>query len=97
MLMGQSATKVAGHGPHKHRDPEVLVALGTDPDHPQDLGAEYAIFIGPEMERHVVNKLSLVFTPRQLHSLPLPGHERDSSVPICRSAIFAQGRGNLFP
>src|SRR5512135_3068682 len=44
MLMGESATKVAGHGPHKHRDPEVLVALGTDPDHPQELGAEYEVF-----------------------------------------------------
>ena len=63
MLMGESATKVAGHGPHKHRDPEVLVALGTDPDHPHELGAEYEIFMGPEMEKHVVNKPSLVFIP----------------------------------
>jgi hypothetical protein len=63
MLMGESATKVAGHGPHKHRDPEVLVALGTDPDHPQELGAEYEIFMGPEMEKHVISKPSLVFIP----------------------------------
>jgi hypothetical protein len=63
MLMGESAMKIAGHGPHKHRDPEVLVALGTDPDHPQELGAEYEIFMGPEMERHVVNKPSLVYIP----------------------------------
>jgi hypothetical protein len=63
MLMGESATKVAGHGPHKHRDPEVLVALGTDPDHPHELGAEYIIYMGPEMEKHVVNKPSLVFIP----------------------------------
>jgi hypothetical protein len=63
MLMGESATKIAGHGPHKHRDPEVLVALGTDPDHPQELGAEYEIFMGPEMEKHVVNRPSLVFIP----------------------------------
>jgi hypothetical protein len=63
MLMGESATKIAGHGPHKHRDPEVLVALGTDPDHPHELGAEYEVFMGPEMEKHVVNKPSLVFIP----------------------------------
>ena len=63
MLMGESAAKIAGHGPHKHRDPEVLVALGTDPDHPQELGAEYEVFMGPEMERHVINKPSLVFIP----------------------------------
>jgi hypothetical protein len=63
MLMGESATKIAGHGPHKHRDPEVLVALGTDPDHPQELGAEYVVYMGPEMEKHVVSKPSLVFIP----------------------------------
>jgi hypothetical protein len=63
MLMGEAATKMAGHGPHKHRDPEVLVSLGTDPDHPQELGAEYEIFMGPEMEKHVVNRPSLVFIP----------------------------------
>jgi hypothetical protein len=63
MLMRESATKIAGHGPHKHRDPEVLVALGTDPDHPQELGAEYEVFMGPEMEKHVINKPSLVFIP----------------------------------
>jgi hypothetical protein len=63
MLMGESATKIAGHGPHKHRDPEVLVALGTDPDHPHELYAEYEIYMGPEMEKHVVNKPSLVFIP----------------------------------
>jgi hypothetical protein len=63
MLMGESATKIAGHGPHKHKDPEVLVALGTDPDHPNELGAEYEIYMGPEMEKHVVSKPSLVFIP----------------------------------
>jgi hypothetical protein len=63
MLMGESATKIAGHGPHKHRDPEVLVALGTDPDHPQELGAEYIVYMGPEMEKHVISKPSLVFIP----------------------------------
>jgi hypothetical protein len=63
MLMGESATKIAGHGPHKHRDPEVLVALGTDPDHPKELGAEYIVYMGPEMEKHVVSTPSLVFIP----------------------------------
>jgi hypothetical protein len=63
MLMGESATKVAGHGPHKHRDPEVLVALGTDPDHPHELYGEYEVYMGPEMEKHVINKPSLVFIP----------------------------------
>jgi hypothetical protein len=63
MFMGESATKIAGHGPHKHRDPEVIVALGTDPDHPHELGAEFEVYMGPEMEKHVVNKPSLVYIP----------------------------------
>jgi hypothetical protein len=63
MFMGESATKIAGHGPHKHRDPEVVVALGTDPDHPHELGAEFEVYMGPEMEKHVVNKPSLIFIP----------------------------------
>ena len=70
MLMGESATKVAGHGPHKHRDPEVLVALGTDPDHPNELYGEYEIYMGPEMEKHVINKPSLVFIPSNFVHCP---------------------------
>jgi hypothetical protein len=70
MLMGEAATKTAGHGPHKHRDPEVLVALGTDPDHPNELYAEYEIFMGPEMEKHVINKPSLVYIPANFIHCP---------------------------
>jgi len=70
MLMGESATKIAGHGPHKHKDPEVLVALGTDPDHPHELGAEYVVYMGPEMEKHVVNKPSLVYIPANFIHCP---------------------------
>ncbi len=63
MFMRESATKIAGHGPHKHRDPEVVVALGTDPDHPHELGAEFEVYLGPEMEKHVVNKPALIYFP----------------------------------
>jgi hypothetical protein len=70
MFMGESATKIAGHGPHKHRDPEVVVALGTDPDHPRELGAEFELFMGPEMEKHVVNKPALVYIPAGLSHCP---------------------------
>ena len=70
MFMGESATKIAGHGPHKHRDPEVIVALGTDPDHPQELGAEFEVYMGPEMEKHVVNKPALVYIPANLIHCP---------------------------
>jgi len=39
MVVDKSALKVA-HGLHIHKDPEVLVALGMDPDNPKDPGAE---------------------------------------------------------
>jgi len=70
MLMGESAMKMAGHGPHKHRDAEAIVALGTDPDHPEALGAEFELFMGPEMEKHVVRTPSLVFIPGGLIHCP---------------------------
>ena len=63
MYMGESATKIAGHGPHKHKEPEVLVALGTDPSNPRDLGAEFELYMGAEMEKHVINKSTLIYIP----------------------------------
>ena len=63
MFMGEMATKTLGHGPHKHKAPEVLVALGTDPNNPRDLGARFEIFMGEEMERHVVDQSTLIYIP----------------------------------
>jgi hypothetical protein len=70
MLMGPAATKTSGHGPHRHKDPEVLVALGTDPDHPNELFAEFEMCMGPEMEKHIVNKPSLVYVPANFIHCP---------------------------
>jgi hypothetical protein len=70
MLMGLSATKTSGHGPHKHKDPEVLVAIGTDPDHPNELYAEFEMCMGPEMEKHIINKPALVYVPANFIHCP---------------------------
>jgi hypothetical protein len=51
------------HGPHEHKYPEVIFHLGTDPDHPMELGAEVVMHMGPEMEEHVITRSSLVFIP----------------------------------
>jgi len=51
------------HGPHEHKYPEVIFHLGTDPDHPMELGAEVVMHMGPEMEEHIITKSSLVFIP----------------------------------
>jgi hypothetical protein len=50
MVMGPRALS-REHGPHTHKDPELLVALGTDPDNPKALGAEIELFMGTEMEK----------------------------------------------
>ena len=63
MWMGEISTKTLGHGPHTHPVPEVLVALGSDPKKPEDLGAEFELFMGTEMEKHVINKSTLIYIP----------------------------------
>jgi len=70
MWMGESATKTLGHGPHKHPVPEVLVALGSDPANPGDLGAEFELYMGTEMEKHVINRSTLIFIPANLVHCP---------------------------
>lgn len=63
MWMGESSTKVLGHGPHTHPVPELLVAVGSDPKHPEDLGAEFEMFMGEEMEKHIITKSTMIYIP----------------------------------
>ena len=52
-----------GHPPHIHKDAELLFHIGTNPEDPTDLGAEVELFMGREMERHVITKSCVVFIP----------------------------------
>lgn len=52
-----------GHPPHIHRDPELLFHIGSDPDNPQDLGAEIEMYLGPELEKHVINTSCVIYIP----------------------------------
>ena len=54
------------HGPHTHKDMELLVMLGSDPAHPKDLGCEIEFSMGPEMEKHVIRESTLVYVPANL-------------------------------
>jgi hypothetical protein len=58
------------HGPHEHKYPELLVHLGTDPENPFDLGAEVEMHLGPEMEKHVFNRSTIVCIPAGLIHSP---------------------------
>jgi hypothetical protein len=53
------------HSPHKHRFPEVVALLGTDPDNPMELGAEMDGYLGPEIEKNLVTKSNLTFMPAE--------------------------------
>lgn len=70
MLMGEEATKGAGHGPHIHDDPELLVALGTDPANPRDLGADMEMCMGPEMESHIISESTMIWIPAKFVHCP---------------------------
>ena len=70
MWMGEMDTKTLGHGPHSHPVPEVLVALGSDPENPADLGAEFELYMGTEMEKHIINKSALIYIPENTVHCP---------------------------
>ena len=70
MWMGEEATKMGGHGPHIHQDPELLVALGTDPKNHQDLGADMEMCMGPEMESHIITVSTMIWVPAKFIHAP---------------------------
>jgi hypothetical protein len=51
------------HGPHMHKYPELMMHLGTDPDNPMELGAEVEMCVGPEMEKHVITRSTIIYLP----------------------------------
>jgi hypothetical protein len=57
------ARQLGGHPPHIHKDAELLMHIGTNPDDPMDLGAEVEMYLGPELERHVFNRTCCIYIP----------------------------------
>ena len=55
-----------GHGPHMHKSPEVVVHIGTNPNDPYDLGGEAVMYMGPEMEKHLITKSTLIYLPANM-------------------------------
>ena len=49
--------KAISHGPHFHKDAEILIHVGTNPEDPWDLGAEVELYMGPELEKHTFTRL----------------------------------------
>ncbi len=70
MWMRESSTKTMGHGPHTHPVPELLAAIGSDPDNPMDLGATFEMYMGEEMEKHIIDKSTLIYVPPETVHCP---------------------------
>jgi hypothetical protein len=57
--------------PHVHPNDEALVFVGLDPEKPDYLGAELEIYMGEEMEKHIINTPTVVIAPKGLVHCPL--------------------------
>ncbi len=84
MWMGEMSTKTLGHGPHTHPVPEMLAAIGSDPENPKDLGAEFEVCMGEEMEKHIVNTSTLIYIPENTVHCPFTIHK------VTRPFLFIQ-------
>jgi len=62
---GMTSWDQMGHGPHKHKSPEAVIHIGTNPDDPLDLGAEVEMFMGPELEKRTITTSTLVYLPAE--------------------------------
>ena len=58
------------HGTHQHEYAEVILHIGTNPDDPLDLGGEVEFCMGPEMEKHIISKSSVIYIPPNLEHGP---------------------------
>ncbi|MEM2465532.1 MAG: hypothetical protein QXL85_08005 [Candidatus Bathyarchaeia archaeon] len=56
--------------PHTHPTTQIMLFLGTDPYNMEDLGAEFEICIGEEMEKHKFTKSTAVLIPPFLPHWP---------------------------
>jgi hypothetical protein len=60
-----------GKGAHVHPHDEVLLFAGTDPSDIDYLGAEIQIDMGPEHERHIINKPTAIVVPAGVAHNPI--------------------------
>jgi hypothetical protein len=56
---------------HIHNFHEILAWYGSNPDNPDELGGEVILYMGPEMEKHVFTRPTLVYLPPGIPHCPL--------------------------
>ncbi len=63
--------------PHVHPYTEFLLFMGADPDDLSDLGAEVEMYMGKEMEKHVITKPSVAIQPARHPHCPVIVNKQD--------------------
>ena len=77
----------AGRGPHKHNFDEFFLFMGSNPEDPNELGADVEFWLGEgeETDRLTFNTSSLIFVPGGLLHLPI--FFRNVRRPLLRMTI----------
>jgi len=78
--------------PHAHTQPEFLVFMGADTADLSKLGGEVEIFLGKEMERHVITSPSAVLVPSGLPHCPVTVTRVDKPFILCDCRPYGTGR-----
>ena len=91
-----------GHPPHLHKENEIMMLIGGDPDDPYDLGATVEFCIGKDMKKYTFTRSVTIMIPssqlfwgRPLLISAMPDPSRDAAsrnictgwTPSPRSAI----------
>lgn len=74
--------------PHSHPYPEILGFVGTDPEHPWDLGGTVEFWVDGEC--HHITKSTMVFLPPNLPHCPLMTVEQGDK-PILHFSVVMNG------
>ena len=56
---------------HQHPHDEIILAIGTNPENYDDLGAELELCMGPEKEKYIINTTTAVYIPGGMFHCPL--------------------------
>ena len=60
---GVKKVRKVGHPPHMHKENEIIMLIGSNPEDPYDLGATIEFCFGPNMEKHVFTRSATIVIP----------------------------------
>ena len=81
--------------PHVHPYTEFLLFMSADTDDLSDLGAECEMYMGKEMEKHVITKPSVAIQPKGLAHCPLIVNKQEKPWIFC--VVRPWGHGGKGP